>query len=90
MRSSQSERSPDDAGSSSPVAWAHAESYTSSGKLKTCIKLSFSTAFTVLISVIPDCLALLTFSCIILQAQANMFLSNPAGQQNFTSLVNVR
>ena len=25
---------PDDAGSSSPVAWAHAESYMSSGKFK--------------------------------------------------------
>ena len=77
-------------GSSSPVAWAHAKSYTSSGKLKMHMKLSFLTTLTDLISVIPDYLALLTFSWIILHAQVNIFSSNPAGQWNFTSFVNVR
>ena len=40
---------------------AHAESYTSSGKLKTRMKLSFLTALTDLMSVTPACLVLLTF-----------------------------
>ena len=81
---------PDEPRSSSPVAWANAESYTFCGKLKMHMKLSFSTALTDLMSVIPDCLALSTFSWIILHAQVNIFLLNPAGQQKFTSFVKVR
>ena len=54
------EVSPDKLGSSLPVACAHAESYTSLGKLKTRMKLSFSTALMVLMSVTPACLVLLT------------------------------
>ena len=68
----------------------HAESYMSSGKLKMHLKLSFLTTLTDLISVIPDCLALSTFSWIILHAQVSIFSLNPAGQWNFMSFVNVR
>ena len=78
--------SPDEAGSSSAVACAHAESYTSSGKLKTLMKLSFCNSIDGL-DVGDTCLSsavdllLDHFAC-----AGKMFSSNPAGQVEFDVL----
>ena len=82
--------SPDEPGSFSPLAWAHAESYTSSGKLKDIHEIFLFNSIDGL-DVGDTCLSsavdlLLNHSA----CTGNKFSSNPAGQQNLTSFVRVR